>query len=123
MSLKLDRRLDDSNIGVITRLDWKAPEDEESDGDFNSNYEEAAAAASGWSPGIPVVNMDEHATALQVGGRLRVAPTDYSPPRDQPSATVSSQGPSRTMTVQKSAAVYRGWMEQSRMFIKMNCTT
>ncbi|KAJ9621673.1 hypothetical protein H2203_007162 [Taxawa tesnikishii (nom. ined.)] len=62
--------------GVISRLDRNAPEYSEGYCDFNTNYIQAAAAASGGSSGSPVVNID--------GGRQDGAATDYFLPLDRP---------------------------------------
>ena len=69
--------------GVISRLDRNAPEYEGGYCDFNTNYIQAAAAATGGSSGSPVVNIDGHAVALQAGG-LDGASTDYFLPLDRP---------------------------------------
>ena len=70
--------------GVISRLDRNAPEYGEGYSDFNTNYIQAAAAATGGSSGSPVVNLGGHAVALQAGGRSDGAATDYFLPLDRP---------------------------------------
>jgi pro-apoptotic serine protease NMA111 len=70
--------------GVISRLDRNAPEYGEGYSDFNTNYIQAAAAATGGSSGSPVVDLNGNAIALQAGGRVDGAATDYFLPLDRP---------------------------------------
>src|ERR1700759_301775 len=71
--------------GVISRLDRNAPEYGEGYSDFNTNYIQAAAAATGGSSGSPAVNLSGHAVALQAAGRVDGAATYYFLPLDRPS--------------------------------------
>src|SRR5947207_12838860 len=63
--------------GVISRLDRNAPEYGEGYSDFNTNYIQAAAAASGGSSGSPEVNFDGFAVSLKSGGRAYGAANEY----------------------------------------------
>ncbi|KAI9851625.1 MAG: hypothetical protein M1838_003219 [Thelocarpon superellum] len=108
--------------GVISRLDRNAPEYGEGYSDFSTpcharvlnppwmtltetdtNYIQAAAAASGGSSGSPVVNMDGHAIALQAGGRSDGAATDYFLPLDRPLRALQC--------IQRGEAVSRGTIQ------------
>lgn len=89
--------------GVISRLDRNAPEYGEGYSDFNTNYIQAAAAASGGSSGSPVVNKDGFAVALQAGGRADGAATDYFLPLDRPLRALNC--------IQKGLPVTRGTIQ------------
>ncbi|CUM64104.1 uncharacterized protein PRCAT00001695001 [Priceomyces carsonii] len=70
--------------GFISRLDRNAPEyGALTYNDFNTEYIQAAAAASGGSSGSPVVNEDGYAVALQAGGSTE-ASTDFFLPIYRP---------------------------------------
>ncbi|KAK9455154.1 trypsin-like cysteine/serine peptidase domain-containing protein [Dipodascopsis uninucleata] len=63
--------------GFISRLDRNAPEyGDLTYNDFNTEYIQAAASASGGSSGSPVVNIDGFAVAMQAGGSNESS-TDY----------------------------------------------
>ena len=95
--------------GVISRLDRNAPEYGEGYSDFNTNYIQAAAAASGGSSGSPVVNVDGYAVALQAGGRSDGASTDYFLPLDRPSRALEC--------IRRGAPITRGTI-QTQWIIK-----
>lgn len=63
--------------GFISRLDRNAPDyGDLTYNDFNTEYIQAAASASGGSSGSPVVNVDGYAVALQAGGSTESS-TDF----------------------------------------------
>ncbi|KAK3369352.1 trypsin-like cysteine/serine peptidase domain-containing protein [Lasiosphaeria ovina] len=70
--------------GFISRIDRNTPHYSGIYRDFNTCYYQANAAATGGSSGSPVVNIDGCAVALQAGGRLDKASTDYFLPLDAP---------------------------------------
>ena len=64
--------------GFISRIDRNAPEYAEGNyRDFNTNYIQASAAATGGSSGSPVVNSSGFVVALAAGGRGDKATTDF----------------------------------------------
>lgn len=70
--------------GFISRLDRNAPDyGALTYNDFNTEYIQAAASASGGSSGSPVVNEDGHAVAIQAGGSSE-ASTDFFLPVYRP---------------------------------------
>ncbi|RLV85210.1 Pro-apoptotic serine protease [Meyerozyma sp. JA9] len=70
--------------GFISRLDRNAPDyGTLSYNDFNTEYIQAAASASGGSSGSPVVNKEGYAVALQAGGSTE-ASTDFFLPVYRP---------------------------------------
>ena len=94
--------------GVISRLDRNAPEYGEGYSDFNTNYIQAAAAATGGSSGSPVVNLNGDAVALQAGGRVDGAATDYFLPLDRPSRALQC--------LQRSEPITRGTIQTQWIF-------
>ena len=88
--------------GVISRLDRNAPDYGEGYSDFNTNYIQAAAAATGGSSGSPVVNLAGHTIALQAGGRIG-ASTDYFLPLDRPARALEC--------IQKGEPITRGTIQ------------
>lgn len=86
--------------GFISRLDRNAPDyGALSYNDFNTEYIQAAASASGGSSGSPVVNEDGHAVALQAGGSTE-ASTDFFLPVSRPLRALGC--------IQNSLAITRG---------------
>ncbi|KAF3272886.1 hypothetical protein TWF970_009907 [Orbilia oligospora] len=94
--------------GVISRTDRNAPDYGDGYNDFNTNYIQAAASASGGSSGSPVVNVDGFAVALQAGGSTEAA-TDYFLPLDRPLRALQC--------IQNNEAVARGTI-QTQWLIK-----
>ncbi|KAI3403196.2 NMA111, partial [Candida oxycetoniae] len=70
--------------GIISRIDRNAPNYGELEySDFNTEYIQAAASASGGSSGSPVINKDGKCVALQAGGATN-ASTDFFLPVNRP---------------------------------------
>ncbi|KAH5617523.1 hypothetical protein HBI23_254950 [Parastagonospora nodorum] len=69
--------------GEISRLDCNAPQYVKGYTDFNTNYIQASAAASGGSSGSPMINRDGFAIAMQAGATVGAA-TDFFLPLDRP---------------------------------------
>ena len=70
--------------GVISRVDRNTPSYGKGYNDFNTNYIQASAAARGGSSGSPIINIDGYVVAIQAGGRIDSAATDYFLPLDRP---------------------------------------
>lgn len=86
--------------GIISRLDRNAPYyGDMSYNDFNTEYIQAAASASGGSSGSPVINEEGHAVALQAGGSTEAA-TDFFLPVWRPLRALRC--------IQKSEPITRG---------------
>ncbi|KAL7666572.1 Pro-apoptotic serine protease [[Candida] zeylanoides] len=86
--------------GFISRLDRNAPDyGLLMYNDFNTEYIQAAASASGGSSGSPVVNREGYAVALQAGGSSE-ASTDFFLPVARPQRALEC--------IRRGAAVTRG---------------
>src|SRR5438034_1646341 len=70
--------------GIISRLDWNAPEYGKEYNNFNINYIQAAAAATGGSSGSPVININGHTITLIAGGCIDYVMTDFFLPLNHP---------------------------------------
>jgi S1-C subfamily serine protease len=66
---------------IISRLDRNAPEYNKYH-DFNTNYIQASAAASGGSSGNPIININDYIIALQAGRKSKNT-TNYFLPFDR----------------------------------------